>query len=113
MSNSKKEERYERRDGAINKAFGLTYANFLVLPRTFLMDMPLEWQNQFAKLLEQYNESVSDLSPDYEYDINISFKNSGKFCKIPKIYTDYRHPIHMDVCNWSCFNFDIEDKELK
>lgn len=109
MANNIKEERYQRRNGAINQAFGLTYANFLVLPRTFLMDMPLEWQSNFTKLLEQYNESIENLSPDYEYSISISFKNGGKFCKIPSIYTNYRYPKHMDVCDWRCFNFETKD----
>ena len=105
------EERYARRDGPINEAFGITYASFLVLPRTFLMDMPLEWQKQFTKLIEQYNESICDLSPEYEYNINVNFKNAGKFCKIPQVYINYRHPKHMDVCNWSCFNFDIKENK--
>lgn len=37
------EERYLRRGGPVNKAFGLTYASWFVVPRTFLMDMPIQW----------------------------------------------------------------------
>ncbi len=33
--------------------FGLTYANYLVLPRTVLQSMPPEWQEKFVKLLEE------------------------------------------------------------
>ena len=33
--------------------FGLTYANYLVLPRAVLQSMPAEWQEKFVKLLEE------------------------------------------------------------
>ena len=90
-----KEERYLRRDSHINKAFNLTYASWLILPRTLLMDMPTQWQEKFVKLLDEYNESVADLAPDYE---------SGKFTKLPDIYCNYRHTQHMDVCDIRCFS---------
>lgn len=38
---------------AIHTHFGLSYANYLVLPRTFLQSMPDEWQTQFVALLDQ------------------------------------------------------------
>ena len=98
-----KEERYLRRDGAIHKEFGLTYASFLVLPRTFLMDMPTKWQDEFVALIRQYNDSVEDLSPDYEYEISVTFRQYGKFKKIPEMYSNYRHPKHMDMFNVNCF----------
>jgi hypothetical protein len=41
--------------GSIHAAFGLTYANYLVLPRAVLQSMPLEWQDKFVKLLREAN----------------------------------------------------------
>lgn len=111
MSKIVLEERYTRRNGAIHQAFGLTYASFLVVPRTFLMDMPIEWQNKFTKLMEEYNDSINDLSPDYEYNLSVTFKKNGKFTKTPEVFTNYKHPKHMDVCNMSCFSKDTVVKK--
>jgi hypothetical protein len=91
------EERYIRRNGAINTAFGLTYASFLVVPRTFLMDMPTEWQDKFTKLMEEYNEKVENIEPENEFSMNVTFKKDGKFCKTPEVFTSYRHPEHEDI----------------
>lgn len=99
-----KEERYLRRDSHINKAFNLTYASWLILPRTLLMDMPTQWQEKFVKLLDEYNESVADLAPDYELQLYVQAKQSGKFTKLPDIYCNYRNPQHMDVCDIRCFS---------
>lgn len=99
-----KEERYTRRDSHINKAFNLTYSSWLILPRTLLMDMPTQWQEKFVKLLDEYNESVADLAPDYELQLYVQAKQSGKFTKLPSAYCNYRHPQHMDVCDIRCFS---------
>jgi len=93
----KTEERYKRRDGAIHEAFGLTYASWLVLPRTLLRDMPTEWQTQFVKLLDEYHDVVRDKAPEYNYDINIQFKKNGKFCSIPEYFSNYKYPKHEDL----------------
>jgi len=99
-----KEERYIRRNSYIHEAFNLTYASWLILPRTLLMDMPTQWQKKFVKLLDEYNESIEDLAPDNELQLYVQAKRSGKFTKIPDMYCNYRHPHHMDVCNDKCFS---------
>lgn len=40
-------------DEAIHEYFGLTYANYLVRPRTLLQSMPGEWQQRFVQLLNE------------------------------------------------------------
>ncbi|WP_030186594.1 hypothetical protein, partial [Streptomyces capuensis] len=42
---------------AIHKHFGLSYANYLVLPRTLLQSMPDAWQNAFVKLLDEMDDA--------------------------------------------------------
>jgi hypothetical protein len=42
----------------IHAFFSLTYANYLVLHRSFLQSMPLEWQQQFVPLLEQLEQAA-------------------------------------------------------
>lgn len=44
---------FHQPDGEIHTYFELTYANYLVIPRTLLQSMPLEWQSVFVGLLQQ------------------------------------------------------------
>ncbi|MFI0929683.1 hypothetical protein ACH4TP_38030 [Streptomyces sp. NPDC021012] len=41
----------------IHTYFGLSYANYLVIPRTLLQSMPEEWQEQFTTLLTELDET--------------------------------------------------------
>lgn len=38
----------------IHDWFGLTYANYLVMPRTLLQSMPKEWQLRFVRMLMEF-----------------------------------------------------------
>lgn len=49
----------------IHDYFGLTYAQYLVIPRTVLQSMPDEWQTQFVELLGELGET-------YEWPENLS-----------------------------------------
>lgn len=40
---------------AVHGWFGLSYANFAVLPRTLLQSMPEEWQRKFVALMDEYD----------------------------------------------------------
>ena len=53
--------------------FGLSYAKYLVLPRSILQSMSEEWQRDFVKLLDQLetNCAVMDIkTPDYSVSAN-------------------------------------------
>lgn len=70
----------------IHAFFGLSYAKYLVLPRSILQSMPEEWQRDFVKLLEQLDTNCTVMNiqmPDY----SVSAKKGGKFIKDP--YRDY------------------------
>lgn len=54
------EEPYERTSGPVHAKFGLTYANFLVLHRTHLQSMPLEWQVRLVDLLDDLDAAYPD-----------------------------------------------------
>lgn len=41
--------------------FGLTYSNYLVLPRTLLQSMPDSWQDQFVTLLEELDDAYAHI----------------------------------------------------
>jgi len=49
----------------IHTYFSLSYANFLVLPRSVLQSMPDEWQRRFVGCLDELTRA-SHGSPDYE-----------------------------------------------
>lgn len=43
----------------IHSYFGLSYSNYQVMPRTLLQSMPVDWQRDFVKLLEQYDKAFA------------------------------------------------------
>lgn len=57
----------DRKD--IHTHFGLSYANYLVLPRTLLQSMPEEWQHEFVTLLEKFGEAFSHVDQAEAYDV--------------------------------------------
>lgn len=48
-------------DEPIHRWFGLTYASYLVLHRSALQSMPLEWQERFVACLRELEDTI-----DYE-----------------------------------------------
>lgn len=56
----------DREPEAIHAWFGLSYANYLCLPRSVLQSMPDEWQQRFVRLLEELQEEFGHLDwPNY------------------------------------------------
>lgn len=69
----------------IHAWFGLTYASYLVIPRTHLQSMPLEWQERFTDLLREW-ETVAHINewPSAErYRVQAVDDRSGRFTKDP------------------------------
>lgn len=89
------EERYIRRNGAVHRYFGLTYANWLILPRTVMQDMPTVWQDKFVELLEEMDDTTNwrDFLWQEQIDLIVVAKKGKKFCKLPEELYEYRHPI--------------------
>lgn len=54
---------------AIHKHFGLSYTNYLVLPRTLLQSMPDEWQTKFVGLLKEMDEAFAHVPQAEVYDV--------------------------------------------
>jgi len=78
----------------INCYFGLTYASWLTIPRVFLEQMPLEWQHEFVKLLDEYEDSFKD-QPDIGTRVQITKDN--KLVKTPDWLLNYRRPDYDEV----------------
>ena len=69
--------------------FSLSYASFLILPRAGMHQMPDEWQNRMAELLEEWDEAAKNQPP---MDFFVQAKEDGKFCAVPEWIRNYRHP---------------------
>jgi hypothetical protein len=62
-------EQGERTSGPVHAYFDLTYANYLVLHRTLLQSMPLEWQQRFTDLLEDLDAAYLHLDTPAAYEV--------------------------------------------
>lgn len=69
--------------------FGLSKASWLTLPRAMMHEMPDEWQNKMAELLEQWDETWDSSEMPSPY---VTAKDNGRFTKWPSFITNYRHP---------------------
>ena len=45
-------------DGAIHYWFELSYSSYMVLQRSILQSMPLEWQERFVAMLDEIEETL-------------------------------------------------------
>lgn len=68
-------------NGGIHEFFGLSYAQYLAIPRTVLQSMPLEWQEKFVKCLEEMNETFPGWMQKgcSFYHIQLRDAETGKF----------------------------------
>lgn len=74
----------------IDEWFGLTYSNYLVIPRLMLESMPLEWQEKFVELLNEADDRLVIDHPDYTNDYLVKLRGkNGRFIADP--YKNYRH----------------------
>lgn len=56
-------------DGPIHQHFGLSYANYLVLPRTLLQSMPSGWQAGFVRHLNQLAAAFQHVPQAEAYEV--------------------------------------------
>lgn len=65
----------------VHDYFGLTYAQYLVLPRTALQSMPVEWQERFIKCLEQLDANIDWRPEQGQYWVTLRAQD-GKYLPI-------------------------------
>lgn len=74
-------------DGPVWNAFGMTYAAYAVFRRRALQSMPVEWQQRFVDLIEEFHDAMpADVA---DGDFSVQLREGGKFKKDP--YRDYRN----------------------
>lgn len=64
---------------AIHLWFSLTYANYLVLPRSILQSMPDEWQERFVACLAELEATPFDWEPPHAYSVSARDAD-GRYC---------------------------------
>lgn len=72
--------------------FGLSYASFLVMPRVAMMQMPQDWQEKMAELLNQYDETINTAAFGVKGCRVQALDENGKLMKMPEQILNYRHP---------------------
>lgn len=71
----------------IHSYFGLSYASYLVIPRSVLQTMPTNWQKKFCELLNQIPEVISEhWEPEGFYHVQLR-DAKGRYISDP--YCDY------------------------
>lgn len=73
----------------LNEWFGLSRASFLTLPRVFMQEMPEQWQERMAELLNEYDETFTN-QPDIQTIVQC--KQDNKFIQTPSWLINYRRP---------------------
>lgn len=73
-------------DGAIHTWFSLSYSNYMVLHRSLLQSMPLDWQQRFVNMLEELHERFSDVPQADSYWVRA--RDGNRFISDPVPHYD-------------------------
>lgn len=65
-------------NGPIHGWFGLTYAQYLTIPRSILQSMPVDWQRRFVDCLDELNEMFDWMPEQGRYFVRLKGED-GKF----------------------------------
>ncbi|WP_060887646.1 hypothetical protein [Streptomyces caniscabiei] len=56
-------------NGPIHEHFGLSYCNYLVIPRSFLQSMPTEWQERMVACLDELDAAFQHIEQPDRYRV--------------------------------------------
>lgn len=71
----------------VHEWFELTYSSYLVLQRSIMQSMPVQWQTKMVALLEEAREACEGLK-DLPSSFQVRAKKDGKYVEDP--YRDYQ-----------------------
>ena len=83
---------------ALSSWFGLSYANFLTLPRVTMNAMPDGWKLRMADLLMEHDDAFPNM-PD-NMDFRVQGVIGSKLVRLPDALTNYRHPDQAALRKW-------------
>ena len=74
--------------------FGLSRASWLTMPRILMHEMPDEWQDKMADLLEEWDDEwdTSDMPAP-----SVTAKLDNKFTRWPAWLLNYRRPAKREI----------------
>jgi len=67
----------------------LSYAQYLTIPRSVIQEMSIEWQDKFAKLLEELDDTIDWRPEDTTYYCMLRDNETGRFRT--DAIREYRH----------------------
>jgi hypothetical protein len=76
----------------VHTYFGLSYANYLVLPRTHLQSMPEGWQTRFVALLNQFHDAFEHVAQASTYQVT-----AGKTLPLDEMTESQLHAAGIDM----------------
>lgn len=74
----------------VHEWFELTYASYLVLPRSVLQAMPASWQLRFVGCLRELEEAFARVPEVGHYEVHLRDQETGRFVRDP--LSEYRRP---------------------
>lgn len=77
--------------------FELSYAGWLTIPRVLLHEMPDEWQDKMAALLEEYERTFSNF-PD-GMGTRVQITSRGRPTGLYDWLNNYRHPAKSKIAS--------------
>ncbi|MEV6234930.1 hypothetical protein AB0L88_44395 [Saccharopolyspora shandongensis] len=69
MRSNNQESPSERTSGPVHTRFSLSYANYLVLHRTLMQSMPVEWQRRMVRCLEELDAAFGHVERPGSFDV--------------------------------------------
>lgn len=100
--NLTKKEKHEAKQ-PVHEWFGLSYVNYLTVPRVVLQSMPIEWQERFCSMLDEVNDCIEWGHEDADYKVFLlpygnhdsvqidTYINGVRTEPFEDNYSDYRH----------------------
>ena len=79
-------------DQDVHTFFGLSYANFLVLPRSLLQSMPLEWQERFTAMVEEAWRTIDCPTPPGGWRV-LALDERGRYLRNPVPHYNRGHTV--------------------
>ena len=79
-----------RHNAAVHEWFELSYSQYLVLPRSLMQAMPIEWQERMVACLREMGAATASLEINDKYTVLLRGAK-GKIVSDP--YSNYRRPV--------------------
>lgn len=77
------EDPWADEDEPVHLWFSLSYANYLVLHRSLMQSMPIEWQRRMVRCLDELDDAFRHVVKAETYMVQARNETTGKFVKDP------------------------------